>query len=240
MKTFDVVGHFGHRVHIARAREARRLFGWLGDLTGRTLLDVGGGDGYWATQARRRGALAISVDLDPRRTERGRRYTHQPLLVRGDALRLPFADGSFDAIMSISSIEHFPSGAAAIAEMGRVLRPGGSLVLSADSLAGSDRWPRLAAEHERRYEVIHPFDHHEFEQLLGDHGFETRHFTYMFKRPWTNRLYLELSRHRLAWNAAAPLSPLVAISDRRDDSESGSIVLVHARRYPAQTPSVSR
>ncbi|HYI45279.1 MAG TPA: class I SAM-dependent methyltransferase, partial [Actinomycetota bacterium] len=161
MKAIDVVGHIGHRIHIARAREARTLFGWLGDLSGRKLLDVGGGDGYWAAQAQRRGATSVSVDLDPKRTDRGRRFTRRPLLVRGDALRLPFADGSFDAVMSISSIEHFGSGSSAIAEMGRVLRPGGSLVLSADSLAGSDRWPRLSEAHEHRYGVVHPFEHRE-------------------------------------------------------------------------------
>src|SRR5688572_11251777 len=101
MKAIDVVGYLGHRVHIARSRETRMLFGWLGELEGRSLLDVGGGDGYWASRAQLKGASAVSLDIDPRRTERGRRYSERPQLVRGDALRLPFTDGSFDRVMSI-------------------------------------------------------------------------------------------------------------------------------------------
>jgi SAM-dependent methyltransferase len=231
LKALDLVGHAGHRIHVARGREVRTMMRWLGDLRGLRLLDVGGGDGFWAAQAQRRGALAFSVDLDPGRTERGRRFTRKPFLLRGDALRLPFADGSFDAVMSVSSLEHFDSGADAIAEMSRVLRPGGSLVLSADSLAGSQRWPHLAAAHERRYRVIHPFDHEELRRELDAHGLEMTHYTYLFKAAWTNRLYLELSRKRWAWNAAAPLSPLIAACDRASKSDRGSIVVVRARRY---------
>ena len=240
MRAIDVIGHVGHRVHIARGREARTLFSWLGDLNGRSLLDVGGGDGYWAAQARRVGVDAYSVDIDPHRTGRGSRYTHRPVLVRGDALRLPFADASFDAVMSISSIEHFASASAAVTEMARVLKVDGDLVLSADSLAGSDRWPQLAAAHMDRYAVRHALDHEELEVHLLDAGLQPVRHAYLFKSGWTNRLYLELSRHRLAWNVAAPLSPLVALADRRADQSGGSIVLVHARRHSVQEPSVSR
>lgn len=240
MKVIDLIGHVGHRVHIARGREARMLFGWMGDLKGLSLLDVGGGDGYWAGQTKRKGAFAVSVDLDLRRTERGSRFTNGPLLVRGDALRLPFADASFDAVVSISSIEHFSSVSIAIAEMARVLRPGGRLALSADSLAGAHRWPRLAEAHRERYAVAHPLEHDELAAHLTTNGFTDIGFAYLFKRGWANRLYLELSRHRLAWNVAAPMSPMVSISDRRSPATTGSIVLVHARRQSGQEPSVNR
>lgn len=231
MNAMDALGFVGHRIHIARGREARILFDWLGDISGRSLLDVAGGDGYWAGRTIARGAAAFSLDIDARRIERGRRYSTAPVQVRGDALRLPFADRSFDAVMSISSIEHLGSAATAIAEMARVLRPGGSLVLSADSLAGRERWPKLAAAHDRRYGVVRPIERRELEELLVASGLEPLRATYLFKKPWTNRVYLELSRSRLAWNAAAPFSPLIALSDRREDSDSGSIVLVHARRH---------
>lgn len=231
MKVADVVGYAGHQIHIARRREARALFEWLGDLTGRGLLDVGGGDGYWAGQARRLGAIAYSIDVDARRLDRGLSYSRRPFLVRGDALRLPFPDGAFDAVMSISSLEHFPSGADAISEMARVLRPGGSLVLSADSVGGRDRWPHLATAHDRRYGVVERVERQGLEQILVDHGLKVLRVEHMFKKEWTKRLYLGISRYRVAWNIAAPLAPVVALSDRRDGSDSGSIVLVHARRY---------
>jgi ubiquinone/menaquinone biosynthesis C-methylase UbiE len=134
MRVADVVGFAGHEVHVCRYREARALLRWLGpDLRGVRVLDVAGGDGYWAAQARKRGAWAVALDLDGAKLDRGAGLTSAPALVRGDALRLPFADGSFDRVMSICAIEHFDDGGRALDEMTRVLAPGGELVRSADA-----------------------------------------------------------------------------------------------------------
>jgi erythromycin 3''-O-methyltransferase len=50
--------------------------------------------------------------------------------VNGDATRLPFADGSFDGVISVEAAFHFPSRARFFAEAYRVLRPGGVLTMS--------------------------------------------------------------------------------------------------------------
>jgi SAM-dependent methyltransferase len=52
------------------------------------------------------------------------------LLIRGDAFRLPFSDGAFDAVICSEVLEHLPDVAAALTEIDRVLAPGGSLGLS--------------------------------------------------------------------------------------------------------------
>jgi SAM-dependent methyltransferase len=60
--------------------------------------------------------------------------------VRADAARLPFADGSFDAIISNHSLEHFIELEAAVREMGRVVKPGGALYVAVpDASTLSDR-----------------------------------------------------------------------------------------------------
>lgn len=53
--------------------------------------------------------------------------------VPGDALELPFADGSFDRIIAAEIFEHIPNDTRAIAEMYRVLRPGGLAVVTVPS-----------------------------------------------------------------------------------------------------------
>jgi SAM-dependent methyltransferase len=49
---------------------------------------------------------------------------------QGDALQLPFADGEFDRVVAAEVLEHIPDDDTAIAELARVLRPGGTLAVT--------------------------------------------------------------------------------------------------------------
>jgi ubiquinone/menaquinone biosynthesis C-methylase UbiE len=160
------------------------------------------------------------------------RLRGHPGLVEGDALALPFADGAFDVVMSVCAIEHFDDGAAALAEMARVLRPGGDLVLSADALTRAEQWPAMLARHRERYHVKHTYPAEVLNKLLDDAGLNVVRQTHMFRSERAERLYLTLSSKggRAGWNAAAPLAPLVALDDARTPDEGGSVVLTHARR----------
>jgi ubiquinone/menaquinone biosynthesis C-methylase UbiE len=233
MRLADAVAFTGHQVHVARYREAGALLRWLGaDLHGMRVLDVAGGDGYWAGQAGRRGAHAVSVDLARVKMLRGRVLAGAPALIEADAMTLPFADGAFDRVMSICAIEHFDDGERALDEMARVLRPGGELVMSADALTRAGRWPGLYRAHCARYHVKRTYTHDALARLLRARGLEVLEHTYQFRAGWSERLYLTLSARggRAGFNAAAALIPLVAVSDRRAAADLGSIVLLRARR----------
>jgi SAM-dependent methyltransferase len=242
MRVADAVAFAGHEVHVCRYREARTLLRWLGaDLRGLRVLDVAGGDGYWAAQARRRGARAVALDISAGKLRRGGALSVPPGLVRGDALTLPFADASFDRVMSICAIEHFDDGGRALDEMARVLRPGGELVMSADALTLAKRWPRLYAAHCERYSVQRTYSHGQLSDLLAARGLEVVSHVYQFRAPWAQRFYLSLSAYggKFGFNAAAPVLPLVAVADRKAGAaadgggsvaDGGAIVLVHARR----------
>jgi SAM-dependent methyltransferase len=233
MRVADAVAYAGHEVHVCRRREAGTLLRWLGeDLRGLRLLDVAGGDGYWAARARRRGARAVALDISWAKLRRGRELTSAPGLVRGDALDLPFADASFDRVMSICAIEHFDDGARALREMARVLAPGGELVMSADALTLAQRWPRLYRAHCERYHVRRTYSHGELAALLSACGLEVIAHEYQFRTHWAQRMYLGLSAYggKVGFNAAAPVLPLVAAADRGAGGDGGAIVLVRARR----------
>jgi SAM-dependent methyltransferase len=90
------------------------------------VLDVGTGEGQIARLAAAGGAARV-VGIDPtwaQLTEASRR-SGGPVYARAGAAALPFADGRFDAVVACLVFEHITEVDRAIAEVGRVLRPGG-------------------------------------------------------------------------------------------------------------------
>jgi SAM-dependent methyltransferase len=229
----NAIAFAGHQIHFCRYREAGTLMRWLGDdLRGQRVLDVAGGDGYWAGLARKRGAHAVSIDLARQKMIFGSRLSYAPALLEADALRLPFRDGCFDRVMSICAIEHFDDGPRSLAEMARVLVPGGELVMSADAITRAGQWPSLFDAHCRRYAVKHTYTHERLAELLGERGLDLVEHTYQFRGQRAEHFYLAMSavKGKAAPNAAAISVPLVAASDRRAPNEAGSVVLVRARK----------
>jgi len=114
----------------------------LGLHAGDRLLDLGCGFGRHAYEALRRGADVIACDLGRAELEQVRSVVaHMRAAdeaprgvvaeaVNADATRLPFDDGAFDRIIASEVVEHIPDDAAALAELTRVLRPGGSIAVT--------------------------------------------------------------------------------------------------------------
>ena len=113
----------------------------LGDLHGRLVLDAGCGGGLVARELAAAGATVVGLDrslgsLGVARRAVGRRGPGNPkgvprsigaafLPAQGRLERLPFADGAFGAVVAADVLEHVPDLPAAVAELTRVLAPGG-------------------------------------------------------------------------------------------------------------------
>lgn len=106
---------------------------------GRTVLDAGCGPGSLAAAAASRGAFVVGTDLsDAMVMLAGER--HPKIEFRqADAEQLPFPDMSFDAVVSNLLVPHLPSPEAGIAELARVLKPGGRLAVSMWDLPARSR-----------------------------------------------------------------------------------------------------
>jgi SAM-dependent methyltransferase len=115
---------------------ARRLVETLADdlPKGADVLDVGNGlaaqDPVIAGVAETRRLVALNITRSQLVAGRKRLAEAGARPVNGDAVRLPFAAGSFDGVISIEAAFHFPSRARFFAEAFRVLRPGGVLSMS--------------------------------------------------------------------------------------------------------------
>jgi SAM-dependent methyltransferase len=110
------------------ARPFERIFAYE-DYAGRPVLEVGCGMGTMAMGWAQAGARVTAVDLNPVAVERTRqRFALQGLtgeVMQANALELPFDDGSFDYAWSWGVLHHSPDLGRSIAELMRVVRPGG-------------------------------------------------------------------------------------------------------------------
>jgi ubiquinone/menaquinone biosynthesis C-methylase UbiE len=117
-----------HRALIKRIREA------AGDQPIK-MLDVGCGTGLFASKVRtilpRVEVCGVDLvsDMLAKGQPRWRLHRGHVLPVQGDSERLPFASGSFDIVTCANSFHHYPRQDRAVSEMGRVLRPGGRLMI---------------------------------------------------------------------------------------------------------------
>jgi demethylmenaquinone methyltransferase/2-methoxy-6-polyprenyl-1,4-benzoquinol methylase len=110
---------------------------------GDRVLDLAGGTGVSAAEIARSGAYSVAADfsLGMLRTGAWRRVP----MVAADALHLPFADAAFDAVCISFGLRNVADPGRALAEMARVTRPGGRLVVCEFSRPG---WaPYRAAYH---------------------------------------------------------------------------------------------
>ena len=143
----------------------------LGLRSGDALLDLGCGFGRHAFEAARRGANVVALDAGRDEVE-GVAATFAAMVeagelttpdlhtaaVQGDALHLPFPDGAFDRVICSEVLEHIPDDLAAMRELARVLRPGGTMAVTvprygpeAINWALSDAYHNVPGGHIRIY-----------------------------------------------------------------------------------------
>jgi SAM-dependent methyltransferase len=95
-----------------------------------TVLDLCCGPGLLAGAAAARGAMATGLDFSPAMLDLARAAHPAVHFAEGDAEAMPFADASFDAVVSSFGIHHVPRPQRALGEALRVLRPGGRLAVT--------------------------------------------------------------------------------------------------------------
>ncbi len=117
----------------------------LGLRAGERLLDLGCGGGRHAYEALRRGARVTALDasegelsdvstvmsaMEKQDADAGTLSEGSGAVVCADALAIPFRDASFDRVIAAEVLEHVPRDQVAMAELARVLRPGGSMAVT--------------------------------------------------------------------------------------------------------------
>jgi ubiquinone/menaquinone biosynthesis C-methylase UbiE len=145
-----------------------------GMVSGGTVLEIGCGGGAGVEVILRQfgAARVFGIDLDPVQIERANKRLkneapERVTLVQGDAEQLPFANSSFDAVFDFGALHHVPDWQRSIAEIRRVLKPGGTFFFEEVTRAALERWiyRRLL-----RHPTDNRFSDAEFIAELGRHG----------------------------------------------------------------------
>lgn len=136
---------------------------------GQAVLDLGCGPGWDTARLAEHGTRPVGGDLSAGMLEIARETTDRPL-VQLDLTKLPFRDRSFAAVWCIASLLHAPKAEApaALAEMRRVLQPGGYLALAMQEGDG-ERWDPGYVEDALRF--FARYSAKELSGLLEDAGF---------------------------------------------------------------------
>ncbi len=101
-----------------------------GDVRGRRVLDIGCGEGRFCRMLKAQGAKVTGIEPATRLREEARRRDPTGTYLAHDAAKLPLADASFDLCVSYIALVDIADHVRAIAEMARVLVPGGRVVFS--------------------------------------------------------------------------------------------------------------
>jgi ubiquinone/menaquinone biosynthesis C-methylase UbiE len=164
---------------VRAAHQHHREAAWFaelshGDLRDADVLEVGCGRGVGVeVLLDRLGARHVTAfDLDPAMVERAeRRLRDRPAsavgLSTGDATEISHPAASFDAVVDFGTIHHVPQWQQAVAEIARVLRPGGRLLFEEVPRHFLDKWAiRTFTDHPR----TNRFEAAEFAEELARHG----------------------------------------------------------------------
>jgi 2-polyprenyl-3-methyl-5-hydroxy-6-metoxy-1,4-benzoquinol methylase len=131
-----------HRVDLRESR-VRKMLGLLEGETPGRVLDVGCAAGEFAALLATRGWRVHGADNEPALVDAARARGVDARVVDLDRAPLPWPDGAFDTVVAAEVIEHVIDTDHLLAEIARMLRPGGVLVVTTPNLASLENRLRL-------------------------------------------------------------------------------------------------
>jgi SAM-dependent methyltransferase len=154
---------------VLKQQKLREITALLGDTRGLDALDLGSDNGVVSLMLRRRGGRWVSADLDPGAVASIRELVGSEVYQLAGA-DLPFPDDRFDVVVVVDLLEHVRDDARLVAELRRVLRPGGRLIVNTPHAKESPlRRLRLAIGQtdEKHGHVRHGYTAASLARLLG-------------------------------------------------------------------------
>jgi SAM-dependent methyltransferase len=193
--------------------EAGLLYGMLTPVPGSRILEVGCGGGALLSFLEARGHAAVGVDILEEAVRLAELAAPSSRVIRCDAVDLPFADGSFDRLVSHHLVEHLEDLPQALREWRRVLAPGALVAICTPNRLYPS--PHIFDDPSH----VHIYERHELAGIFKESGFGV-------ERSYT--VFPHLLRDRISVAAGVPLYRIfVRLPYFR---ERGRSLLLSARR----------
>jgi ubiquinone/menaquinone biosynthesis C-methylase UbiE len=177
--------------HLIRTLEWYVLRKWLHPLCGERILDLACGHGHFVRRAYKSGLNIFGIDISTSGIGIAQQYNMPPGCgyAFADAMNLPFCNAAFDKIVSVCALEHFSNDGMAIKEANRVLKPGGRLVLSVDSLNYHGVTSRFRQKCKVKHFVNQFYTKEKLTQKLVRSGFKISKIKYIVNTPLSSLAY---------------------------------------------------
>lgn len=197
------------------------------------LLEVGCASGEFLRLAARAGFEAEGVEPEPH-TSAQARETHGLNVFTGTLTEASYPSDSFDAVVLFHVLEHLDSPRQTVAEINRILRPGGVLAIETPSI--DTIWFRLLRARWRQFIPDHYFffTPHTLGQLLEETGFRALEVKKAGK-PMSVRLFLDRIRrfNSPLGKTLSRLARALGVENRMLYLNFGDVMLLFARKHPA-------
>lgn len=228
---------------------------WLFDLStllllldcrpGDRVLDLGAGSGFSSEMLARFGYDVVAVDPDLTALKNNRRrvtidagrIAGTVRVTGGVAQGLPFADASFDGVFCMNAMHHVSDLPAAVADLARVLKPGGRVVLSEPGLAHLDQALTKRAQTEHGEDDL-AFDVLAFLQLALDGGFSDAMLTATLQPPLRLLPLQEVELFRSGRHPRPQMTPAGVVDELHRHHAYAMLVRAGAKPKTSRYPGV--
>jgi SAM-dependent methyltransferase len=166
--------------------EAELLYAMLHPSPQARILEVGCGGGAFLAFLEERGHSPTGVDVLEEAIEAARKVAERSEIMLADAARLPFAEGSFDCLVSQHLVEHLDDLPAALAEWRRVLAAGGVMAICTPN----DLYPCPSLFHDPSH--VHVYNPDELRERVEEAGFEVESSRTVFPHLWKGKISVAL------------------------------------------------
>ena len=184
---YRVRGFFSLRIrkdfNFRRVQETVPALRWLRPGRDERILDIGCGEGTYDYRIALRGARIFGFDLNRDQLRRAAVCHKTPStgFFCADAGAFPLRSGQFDTVISLCVFEHLPDDRQTLLEMWRVLRPGGRILLTLDSLSLERIDEAWRDEHRERHAVRQFYTYPKVGSLLESCGFKLERYRYLLR-----------------------------------------------------------